>query len=203
MLTKKDIQEELKTKGVQFDENTTMQDLRKLLKENSPEEEIKTTEEKTTVEIKEEEEKTIQIKESDWQRVQDQLKMLYDVADKGRVFNYENRKTQDKKALKVKLSVYNGGVIIGWRTLKDELVKNPTTGRTVGEIQQYEVKFLNKEGQINSMIIDGYVNFSNARYSERIEAQVIGRKETWDGNQTFEVLLPDGRTVSLDSRFVN
>lgn len=131
-----------------------------------------------------------------------QLKMLYNVADKGRIYNYESQRAE-KKALKVKLSIFNDKVIVGWRTLKDELIKDSRTGATIGETQQYELALLDKAGNINNVTIDGYVNFSNARYTQRIEVEVVGRKEDWEGNQTFDVRLPDGRKVSLDSRFVN
>jgi hypothetical protein len=133
---------------------------------------------------------------------QQKLKMLYDVADKGRVFSYESR-ISEKQPLRVKLSVYDGKLIVGWRTVKDELVKNPTTGLTVGEVQEYELLLLSKEGETHKQIIHGYVAFSSARYDSRIEAEVVSRKESWDGNMIFELLLPDGRKVDLESRYVN
>src|SRR3990167_8077635 len=77
---------------------------------------------------------------------QAKLKMLYDVADKGRVFNYENTKAE-KQAFKVKLSIFGDGIIVGWRTVRDDLVKHPTTGLTVGENQEYELLLLDNEGK--------------------------------------------------------
>src|SRR5882724_4590766 len=68
--------------------------------------------------------KMVQISQDAWNQVQEKLKMLTEVADKGRVFNYENAQPQ-KKAMMVKLSLFNGGLIVGWRTLKDELIKHP------------------------------------------------------------------------------
>lgn len=152
--------------------------------------------------------KMVQISEDAWNQVQEKLKMLTEVADKGRVFNYENTQPQ-KKAMKVKLSIFNGGVIVGWRTLKDELIKHPTSGLTVGEKQEYELKILNQADEDNpngfesTVVVDGYKQFSDARYNERIDANVVGKKEDWNGNFTLEVVLPDGRKISLDSRFVN
>jgi hypothetical protein len=147
-------------------------------------------------------EETVSISKKEWDEVNARLKLLYEVADKGRVFNYENQKAE-KKPIKVKLSIYNNKIIIGWRTLRDELVKHPTTGKTVGEKQEYEIMLLDKEGNQITMIVDGYDSFSNARYGERIEAEVISRKEDWQGNTTFNISLPDGRKIELDSRFVN
>lgn len=133
---------------------------------------------------------------------EEKLKMLYEVADKGRVFNYESSRTE-KKPFKVKLSVYNNGLIVGWRCLKDELIKHPATGATVGEEQQYELLLLDKEGQTTKVVINGYSAFSTARYTERVDAEVLSKSEDFNGNLTFNLGLSDGRTLSLDGRFVN
>ncbi len=133
---------------------------------------------------------------------QEKLKMLYETADKGRIFNYENR-NNDKKPMKVKLGVHDGKLVVGWRTVRDELIKNPTTGMTVGEVQEIELLLLDKENQTSKKLIDGYVNFSNARYDERMECEVVGKEEKWDGTVTFHLQLPDGRKLSIDGRFIN
>ena len=133
---------------------------------------------------------------------QEKLKMLYDVADKGRVLNYEGQKV-GKKPTRVKLSVRGEDIVIGWRTVKDILVKHPTTGLTVGEEQQYEVILLDKEGKTSKIIVDGYPMFSDLRYTERIEVEVVGKREDYQGNITFSVSVPDGRVIDLDARFVN
>lgn len=146
--------------------------------------------------------KMIQISEEDWNKTQETLKMLYEVADKGRIFNYESQRTT-KKPLRVKLSKYQNKIIIGWRTVKDELIAHPTTGKIVGEKQEYELLLLDSEGNTSKALVDGYPNFTSARYTERIEADVVGKKEDFDGKTTFEIQLPDGRKISLDARFVN
>lgn len=130
------------------------------------------------------------------------LKMLYDVADKGRIFNYEN-KTRGKKPFKIQLSVLGGKTIIGWRTLKDEKVMHPSTGKQIGEIQQYELILLSSTGEKETITVNGYPAFSEARYGERIHCEVVSRKEDWEGNSKFDVKLPDGRTITIDSRFAN
>ena len=143
----------------------------------------------------------VQISKEEWDKVQAQLKMLYEVADKGRVYNYESSKAE-KKPLKVKLSKYKGGIIVGWRTLKDEYVFHPTTGKQVGEIQQYEV-LIDTDGKIEPTILDGYPSFTEARYVDRIECEIKGKKENYDGKITYDIQLPEGRVISLDSRFIN
>lgn len=196
-MTKKEIQDILTAQGIKFEQEMTQKQLEELLKMPRIQEEPKVNIEKSKPE-----EGIVKISKADWENVQEQLKMLKEVADKGRIYNYESQRP-GVKSLKIKLSVFKDQVVIGWRTLKDELIKDSRTGATVGESQQYELKLLDKEGNVNNVVIDGYENFSNARYSQRIDAEVIAKKESWDGNQTFDVKLNDNRTIQLDSRFVN
>ena len=130
------------------------------------------------------------------------LKMLYDVADKGRVFNYENSSVE-KKPFKVKLSEFRNGIIVGWRTIKDELVRHPTTGLLIGEAQEYELLLLGTDGETTKTSVNGYPAFSSARYDNRVEAEVQGKKEDYRGNISYDVKLNDGRVISLDARFLN
>lgn len=134
---------------------------------------------------------------------QKKLKMLYDVADKGRLFNWESKQKGGDQGRHVKLSVVDGKILVGWRTLRDELVHDPKTGRTVGEFQQYELLLYGEDGQHSTRVVDGYLNFSNLRYENRIECQILGKSENYEGKVTFEIGLPDGRKTILDSRFVN
>jgi hypothetical protein len=148
------------------------------------------------------EEETVTISKTKMDEIEAKLKMLYDVADKGRVYNYENQRAE-KKPFKVKLSKFADGIIVGWRTIKDELVKHPTTGLTVGENQEYELKVLDSEGNTKLVNVPSYPAFSNARYNERIEVEVLGKKEDYEGKITFDVSLPDNKIVSIDARFIN
>lgn len=133
---------------------------------------------------------------------QKKLKMLYDVADKGRVFNYENQNAE-KKASRVKLSRYKNKFIVGWRTVRDEILFNPMTGKPSGEAQEYEILLYEPGSATTTDRISGYVNFTNARYDDRIECLVKSKSTSFDGSTTFVVLLPDGSELPLDSKFIN
>ena len=132
---------------------------------------------------------------------QDRLALLYSVADKGKVLNYESKK-EGKKPMKVYLSNFSGGIIVGWRTIKDKLIKNPTTGLTVGEEQQYEL-LVEDSGEIKKVLVNSYAAFSEARYGDRVECEVVGKKEDFDGKISFDVSLPNGKIITIDSKFVN
>ncbi len=134
---------------------------------------------------------------------QETIKMLTEVADRGRMLNYQSKKDPTKKPMKVNLSVYDDRILVGWRTLKDRLITNPTTGLTIGEEQEYELILLDKESSIHKEIIQGYPRFSDIRYSERVEGEVVGKREDLEGKIDYDVLLPDGREISVDSRFIN
>ncbi len=146
---------------------------------------------------------TVSIPKAEWEKVQETLRMLTSVADKGRVYNYESAQKTDKKVKRVKLSKHDGGLIIAWETQKDELVKHPITGATVGENQQMQVKVLMPNGDINKKDFNSYVSFSNARYDERVDCEVIGSAEDYNGKITWTLALPDGRNLQIDPRYVN
>lgn len=129
--------------------------------------------------------------------------MLRSTADAGRLMNFETQQSQGKKPIKVKLSQYAGGLIIGWRTVKDQLIQHPTTGKLVGEEQQYELMVQLPNGDVVKHMVNSYAAFSEARYGVRIEAEVIGKREGYGGELTFELALPDGGRLLLDSRFIN
>lgn len=146
---------------------------------------------------------TISIPKTEWENTLKTIEMLKSVADKGRVYNYESQQKTDKKAKRVKLSVYDGGYIIAWEVQRDELVKHPVTGATVGENQAIQVKILMPNGDINKKDFSSYVSFSNARYDSRVECEVIGSAEDYNGKITWTVALPDGRHITLSPNFVN
>ncbi len=133
----------------------------------------------------------------------EQIKMLTAVADKGQMLNYQSKQAQGKKPMKVSLSIYDEKIVTGWRTIKDMPIFNPTTGLQTGEVQEYEIVLLDKEGKTSKGSINGYKRFSDMQYNERIEVEVVGKNEDYDGKIEYEVLLPDGRQIKIDTRFIN
>lgn len=150
-------------------------------------------------------EEDIKISQKDWKVLQEKLKMLEEVADKGRIFDYQSKNAPTKHPLSVKVSVYNDKYIIGWRTLKFELGRNPQTGRTTfaGETAEYEIKLLDNEGVESTEKISGYNAFSDARYDKRVECPVLSKKESANGELFYEVSLPNGKSYDFNGRFIN
>ena len=136
--------------------------------------------------------------------IMSKLKMLEEVADKGRVMNYETKNAaQGKKPMRAQLSVFGDGILVGWRTMKDELIKHPTSGLVIGETQEFELLLLKPDDTIEKVTLNGYPTFSNARYNARIEVEIVGKEEDFEGNLKFTVKLPDGRTTKLAAAFLN
>ena len=134
--------------------------------------------------------------------IEELKKLVYATADVGRVFNYESSKTT-KHPIKAKLSIFAEGLIVGWRTVKDELVHHPTTGMTIGETQEYELLILDHEGKTKKVSVSSYPAFSNARYNERVDVELVSRSEDYSGNIVYDVKLPDGRIIKMDAKFIN
>src|SRR5262245_28566996 len=111
-------------------------------------------------------EKKIEITETQWNQLQEDLRRLNAVADKGRIQNYESAQATVKKPLEVKLSEYDGAIIVGWRTVTDISVFHETTGKQIGEVQEYEI-LLDRNGLIEKRSLRGYPAFSEARYGKR------------------------------------
>lgn len=146
----------------------------------------------------------VQISKEQLDTIMGQLKMLTEVADKGRVLNYETANAaKGKKIMKAQLSIIGEGYLVGWRTMKDELIKHPTSGLVIGETQEYELLVLLKDDTIQKVTVNGYPAFSNSRYNERVEVEIIGKEEDFDGNVKFNVKLPDGRVTKLAGAFIN
>ncbi len=141
--------------------------------------------------------------ESDKAKDSETIKMLEDVADKGRVMNYQSKNTKDKKPIKAQLSLVGDGYLVGWRTLKDELIKHPTSGLVIGESQEFELLILKPDDSLEKVTVSGYPAFSNTRYNSRVEVELVGKEEDYDGNIKFKVKLPDGRITTLAAAFIN
>src|SRR3990167_1096328 len=81
---------------------------------------------------------------------------VYGTADKGRALAFEKKQSPDKKPFRVKLSHHAGGYIIGWKTVNDDKVFNPTTGKQVGEVYSVELAILMPDGKENKATVDSY-----------------------------------------------
>lgn len=190
-MTKDEIKAALDAKDIQYDDDAKKPELEELLA--SVEEQL--AEPTEAQPVTEEDEKIAALEAK--------IARLEAAADKGRLYHYDNQQAQvGKKAKKVNIAVHNGKYLVGWRTLKDTIVKHPTTGVPVGEAQEYEI-LLDNNGEIEKETVEGYPRFTDIRYAERVECPVVNESTDYQGNVTYEVQLPEGRTIKLASQFIN
>lgn len=124
-------------------------------------------------------------------------KLLKDVADKGRMEWAESKQSKPIKRT-VKLTTIDDKIVVGWKTIKDVVEKNPTTG-VWNERQEYEFIF---EDESTYPVI-GYNKFADLQYSNQIVCEVVSKTDDGEGNIVFKVKLPQGRILDIDHRFVN
>jgi len=132
----------------------------------------------------------------------DEVERLKAVADKGRLSKYDARFFKKGPNL-FTLSVYNGKIIVGWKTLKDISYKDPGSGRLVEE-QNYEFTF--HDG--NTLTVRGYEQFTDVRFTERVQVEEVSRAQDEEGTIiNVKIVDPDsqfyGQELKLDARFLN
>jgi len=120
--------------------------------------------------------------------------ILREVADKARLAAWDEKHKKEKAPI-VKLSFYKGKVIIGWKTVIDEVWKD--NNGIWREKQVIEIYFEDKTTeQLN------YIDF--VRLITKIDSVVKGReKDEENGTETLKVAAKDGKEYKIDIRFVN
>lgn len=137
-------------------------------------------------------------------QIEQLTQLVRSTADKGRLMNYDQAQDAGKKPThKISLSRYDGNIIVGWKVNKDRLVFHPTSGEPVGEEQEIEVVLRTPQGETKKHSFGSYKAFSDARYADRIECNVIGKTTDYAGNTTFTIQLPSGEELQLAEQFVN
>jgi hypothetical protein len=139
---------------------------------------------------------------------------LEHAADVSRLDNYDTK----HKAIgprQYRLTIYDGKLITGWRTVTD---KSWMDGNVLRNQQEYEIIF----GDNTKMAVKGYDNFATIRHGFRVIAEKVSEKADDYGktltlkilgvadpkNQSqgpeYDAALPlFGTEVILDERFVN
>ena len=124
------------------------------------------------------------------------IDMLKTIADKNRLAWYEEGKKVIGPAV-YKLSTFDGKVIVGWRTIKDVVEKDPLTGKRL-EDQQYEI--ILEDDTVQK--IQGYNKFAEVQYGAQIKAKEIEKVVKGD-KVTLKLKAENGKEYLVDSVFVN
>lgn len=163
-----------------------------LLKKNTK----KLTEDKTVMVDKDALDKLIKTVESQGETI----KMLTEVADKGRILHYNSTQGKKQEGTEVKLStiMHEGKqkVVVAWRTTENEVFQDPLT--MVWKEKQ-TIEFILEDNTIVSLPFLGL-----ADKLTKIKATVVGRTiNDSDGGTTLKVEAENGKTYLIDVQFVN
>lgn len=127
----------------------------------------------------------------------EKIRMLETVADAGRVAAFESGKP--KKLVRIaRLNTFDGKLIVGWRTVKDEVlyIDNKVVANQVIKL------FLLDDKDEKSEIDQDYLTF--VRKSKSVEGEIIKKADDEENGTTIYTLrLANGRQVEVDVRFIN
>lgn len=145
---------------------------------------------------KQEKDDVITISKSDLDKIYEKLDMLQKVADKSRLDNWE-KEHKELGPAKYRVSTIDGKIIVGWRTIKDEVYRDPVSN-IMRVTQAYE--FILEDG--STYPVNGYNNFASLHYANQLEGKEMSK--TIDANGTILKLeLDNGKVIEIDSKFVN
>ena len=157
----------------------------------------------TTESIKQKKGKTVEVDAEILQSVLDRVskleqdnQILREAADQKRLGRVEELRLQGKLVKTVKLNTIDGQIIVGWKTVKDDVYFD-AEGR-LHETQIYEIYFFDKTVEPKQVDIRGF-----NRLITKVDAEVLEESKDRDGNTNFTVMTKDGREIKLDSKFVN
>ncbi len=154
-------------------------------------------------EVKKQAEDTVTLPKSEFDAVLKRIEgiekkneMLEKVADRGRLARWKTE-NQDFKTKDVRVSSLDGKIINGWKTVKDEVGKNPNTGLWF-EKQIIEVHFTDSTKKEMD-----YADFQ--RRIIKVNGHVIRTNKFNDADGSHEIFTVDidGKEIDIDIRFVN
>ncbi len=135
--------------------------------------------------------------------LQDQVKVLTEAADKGRIDHIQNKKKKKISPI-VRVSFYNDKLVVAWRMALDEVYRD-------GEGVWHETQIVEITLDDESKEKLSYIDFH--RLLKKKDAEIVERKAAEDPNtpdgvsaviETFKVkILETGKVVTLDGSFIN
>lgn len=121
-----------------------------------------------------------------------QITMLTEISDKSRKFNWD-QKNQDFSQKVAKVSYYKTQMVLGWRTVKDEVFQD---GRGIWHEDQRIELILSD----NTRVEINYLDF--VKFVEKKSYSVISRYITPEGKPVIRLDV-DGKEVDIDEVFIN
>ena len=130
------------------------------------------------------------------EKLEDDNKILREVADKNRLGRVEELRAQGKLVKSVNLNVFEGKIVVAWKTIRNDVYQ--------------DTKGILHEDQVVGLIFEGETGVGKeidirafARLMVKVSTEVIEEGKDKDGNINFTVLTKDGRQIKIDSKFIN
>lgn len=134
--------------------------------------------------------------QSQMKEMKEKQGMLEQIADKRQLAAYYAR---NKKKLPkvVSLRVWDGKVVVGWRTVDNEVYQDPLTNAWR---EKQTVEIVNEDGKLVEL---QYLNY--VREFKRVNAMVVSSTtDEKSGSEILKVKREDtGKTYDIDVRYVN
>lgn len=141
---------------------------------------------------------------SGYEKLQDKVKDLEGAADVGRLARIQSMRAEGKLVKNAKLSVYEGLIVLGWVTVKDDVY---TDERGVIHEDQQIALFVDdgkdEHGKQKSKKTDAISYRTFARVVSKIEGEVVREIKDSEGRTTYGIRLEDGREYDLPITFIN
>lgn len=156
-------------------------------------ENIKKDNEAELEKVKKEGAETVTVSKKALDDILKKLERLESAADVGRLGNYDAKNKKDLPTI-VLINVWDGKVIVGWKTIKDDVQKVNGIWR---EFQLIQLIFA--DGTTHDLPYLQWV-----QEVVKVDSTIVSRTKEEDGNETLKVRRNDnGEEYKLDIRFVN
>jgi len=131
---------------------------------------------------------------------QENIAKLLAIADEGRKENFD-AKSRVKIAPKVLITLLDKKVVVGSRTIMDEVYKTPDGKWFENQTHEYVLE----DGTKKILNLPEYTRTRERVLCEVVRVKEIPEKMADDGTKYFEyeVKTPDDRLITLDYKFIN
>lgn len=139
-----------------------------------------------------------------YESLQQKVKDLEGAADIGRLARIQALRAEGKLVKNAKLSLYEGAVVLGWVTVKDDVY---TDERGVIHEDQQIALYIDdgkdEHGKQKTKKTDAISYRTFARVVTKIEGEVVREIKDSDGRMVYGIRLEDGREYDLPITFIN
>lgn len=147
---------------------------------------------------------TVEVSKDVLEKLLERLDVLEEAADKGRFERVSALRNQNNKLVKkVNLSAYQGRVVIGWKSVRDDVFFDRE-----GKLHEDQVVALyfhdGKKDKDGKLIPEAEISIQSfARLTKKHECEVLSESKDQNGNIALTVQDKEGRKIDIGLDFIN